>query len=582
MMISHPYLKSCWLSTLLFCCLTAISAAHADTVQADTAHGSFPAVIPAPQQITLQPGTFSLIPAQRTLGLFPHGGTKIMADSSAHPTAEFLAHRLHQSTGYRIAICNPGPNATGNILLTTQNADASLSPEGYELSVTPDSVVIRAPQPAGLFYGAQTLLQLFPPEVFSTNTVHIHDPDSIWQIPCVHIRDWPRFAWRGLMLDVSRHFFTKSEVETVLDLMALHKLNKFHWHLTDDHGWRIQIKKYPRLTSIGAWRPDVGFGLSSNSTTAYGPHGRYGGFYTPADIREVVSYAAARHIDVIPEIEMPGHSSAALAAYPQYSCTGGPFTNRETAGVFDGIYDPAKPETFQFLNNILAEVIPLFPYRYLHIGGDEVPKKTWTNSPDCQALMQREGLKNAQELQSWFTRRIEKIVSAHGRTIIGWSEILQGGVATNAVVMDWLGNAATAARTGHDVVMSPTAYCYFDFYQSTNHAVEPKAASWHNALTLAQVYSYDPMPTNLPPELQPHILGTQANLWTEWIPNLAHVEYMYFPRACALSEIAWSSRATLDWSDFQRRLTIQSQRFDKMGVNYRHANRERSEPHPLH
>jgi len=533
-----------------------------------------PAIIPEPQKMELHDGCFKLQPGRSLLGFFTHGGTKIIVDASAQTSAAFLAKQLDQSTGYKIQISGPEINiAKGNILITSQAADPSLGAEGYELSVTPDSVVIRAPGQAGLFYGVQTLLQLFPPEIFSTNIVRHVD----WQIPCMEIKDWPQFKWRGFMLDVSRHFFNKSEVEKVLDLMALHKMNMFHWHLTDDQGWRIQIKKYPRLTDVGAWRAGVGFNFPSNSTTAYGADGRYGGFYTQDDIREVVKYAAALHISIVPEIEMPGHSTAALTAYPQYSCTGGPFAPQLTAGIFDGIYDPAKEETFQFLEGVLAEVIPLFPYKYIHIGGDEVPKETWKNNPDCQALMKREGLKNEEELQSWFIRRIEKIVNAHGRSIIGWSEILQGGLPRNAAVMDWIGGAKEAAGAGHEVVMTPTAYCYFDFYQSTNRIVEPKAATWGGPLTLAKMYSFDPMPTNLPSQLEPYILGTQGNLWAEWVPSLSHAEYMMFPRACALSEVCWSAKSTRNWDDFMRRLQVQARRFDLMGVNYRHNFVESSE-----
>ncbi|MGH7975752.1 MAG: beta-N-acetylhexosaminidase [Limisphaerales bacterium] len=528
-----------------------------------------PAIIPLPQKMELRAGTFTLTP-----------DTRIYVDPASRATAKFLTERLRQSTGYPLKTHTKyfsSKSIKNGILLTTKDANTNLGPEGYELIVVTNSVVIRAPTQAGLFYGVQTLFQLLPPEIFSSNIV----TDVNWQMPCVQIQDWPRFKWRGLMLDVSRHFFNKSEVETILDAMALHKLNVFHWHLTDDQGWRSEIKKYPRLTSVGAWRDGVGFGLASNSTTAYGPDGRYGGFYTQDDIREVVKYAAARHITVVPEIEMPGHSTAALAAYPQFSCTGGPFTNGTTAGVFNGIYDPAKPETFQFLAGVLGEVAQLFPGKYIHIGGDEVPKDTWHNSADCQALMKREGLKNEQELQSWFIRRIEKIVNADGHSMIGWSEILQGGLPPNAAVMDWIGGATEAAKAGHDVVMSPTAYCYLDFYQSTNHATEPKAAAWAPALTLRKVYSFDPMPTNLPPQLQSHILGTQGNLWTEWVPNLKHAEYMIFPRECAIAEITWSSESSRNWDDFMRRLRIHAQRLDELGINYRHASIETPEPNPL-
>jgi hexosaminidase len=399
-----------------------------------------------------------------------------------------------------------------------------------------------------------------------------------WQVPCVQIEDWPRFKWRGFMLDVSRHFFTKSEVESLLDAMALHKMNMFHWHLTDDHGWRIEIKKYPRLTQVGAWRAGGGFGFDPKTTTAYGPDGRYGGFYTQADVRDVVKYAAARHITIVPEIEMPGHASAALSAYPQFGCTNAPFEPAMTAGIFNGIYDPAKEETFQFLTDVLTEVGQLFPGRYIHIGGDEVPKETWTNSPDCQSLMKREGLKNGEELQSWFTRRIEKIVRAQNHSMIGWSEILQGGLAQNAAVMDWIGGAKEAADAGHDVVMTPTAYCYFDFYQSTNHAAEPKAAAWGGPLTLNRMYAFEPMPTNVPPELQSHILGAQGNLWTEQIPNFKQVEYMTFPRICALAEVTWSAREARDWDDFMRRLQVHVRRLDELNIIYRRAAVETPEP----
>jgi len=519
-------------------------------------------VIPQPQKTELRAGTFRLAP-----------DTRIYTDSTSKATGEALAERLRSATGYPFKTSTKsfdGESLPSGILLTTKHADTNLGPEGYELTVAPDSVVIRAPGQAGLFYGQQTLLQLLPPEILSTNLMGGAD----WQAPCVRIQDWPRFKWRGFMLDVSRHFFTKSEVETFLDGMAFHKLNVFHWHLTDDHGWRIEIKKYPKLTQVGAWRAGGGFGFDPKTTTAYGPDGRYGGFYTQADIRDVVKYAAARHITIVPEIEMPGHATAALSAYPQLSCTGGPFEPSMTAGIFNGIYDPAKEETFEFLGGVLAEVADLFPGPYIHIGGDEVPKDTWKNSADCQALIRREGLKNEEELQSWFVRRIEKIVSSHHRRLIGWSEILQGGLPQNAAVMDWIGGAKEAASAGHDVVMSPTASCYFDFYQSTNHDAEPKAAAWGGPLTLTRLYHFDPMPTNVPPEFQAHILGAQGNLWTEQIPNFKHAQYMTFPRACALAEVTWSAGTSCDWTDFARRLQLHARRLDRLGINYRRASVE--------
>lgn len=519
-----------------------------------------PAIIPLPQEIVQDSGHFTLA-----------ADTPVYVDFASRATAKFLTERLRSSTGFTLAthvIFFPGSGIPNGILLTCKQANPRLGREGYELTVTSRSVVIRAPTQAGLFYGVQTFLQLFPPEVFSSNVVARVD----WQAPCLRIRDWPRFPWRGLMLDVSRHYFDKSEIESLLDAMALHKLNTFHWHLTDDQGWRIQISKYPRLTQIGAWRAGVGFGLASNSTTAYGPDGCYGGFYTRQDISEVLAYAAARHITVVPEVEMPGHATAALAAYPQFSCTGGPFAIPLTGGVFNGIYNPANEQTFDFLEDVLSEVFHMFPGKYVHIGGDEVVKDTWHNSPECQALMKREGLKNEQELQSWFIRRIERFVSAHGRTLVGWSEILQGGIAKNATVMDWIGGATEAARAGHDVVMSPTRYCYFDYYQSADYSSEPPAASYAPPLLLSQVYSFDPMPTNLPAPFQSHILGTQGNLWTEHVPNLKHAEYMIFPRECAIAEVAWSAQSSRNWDDFMRRLSIHARRLDELGINYRHAS----------
>lgn len=544
----------------MFLCLS-VATASVFAADADP-----PAIIPLPQKMTLQAGMFKLT-----------ANTSVFVDSGSIATAKILTDRLRPATGYRFETSTnslAGTAISGGILLTTKNADTNLGPEGYALTVAADSIVIRAPSQAGLFYGVQTLLQLLPPEIFSTNLVE----NVAWQVPCVQIEDWPRFKWRGLMLDVSRHFFTKSEVETFLDAMALHKMNVFHWHLTDDQGWRIEIKKYPKLTGVGAWRPGVGFGLDPKSTTAYGPDGRYGGFYTQDEIREVVNYAAARHITIVPEIEMPGHATAALSAYPQFSCTNGPFEPPMTGGIFNGIYDPAKEATFMFLADVLAEVAQLFPGHYIHIGGDEVPKETWKGSADCPALMKREGLKNEEELQSWFTRRIEKIVNAHGHSMIGWSEILQGGLAQNAAVMDWIGGAREAAGAGHDVVMTPTAYCYFDFYQSSNQVAEPKAATWGGPLTLNKMYTFEPMPTNVPPALQSHILGAQGNLWTEQIPNLKHAEYMTFPRACALAEVTWSGRDARNWDDFMRRLQIHVRRLNELNINYRHAAVETPEP----
>jgi hexosaminidase len=526
------------------------------------------AIIPLPQKMELRAGVFKLT-----------AGTRIFTDFGSTRTAEQLAAPIRKSTGYPLKVSLklfPQMTAQNAILLTTKNASTNLGAEGYELIVATNSVVIRARTQAGLFYGVQTLSQLLPPEIFSTNVV----TNVNWQIPCVQIEDWPRFKWRGLMLDVSRHFYNKSEVETILDAMALHKLNTFHWHLTDDQGWRIEIKKYPRLTQVGAWRSGVGFDLDPKSTTAYDTDGRYGGFYTQDDIREVVKYATAHHITIVPEIEMPGHSTAALAAYPQFSAAGGTFTTDLKGGVFNGIYCTGDDGTYVFLQNILKEVFQLFPGKYVHVGGDEVPTDVWAKSEKDQAVIKREGLKGVGELESYFIRRMEKFINSQGRTLVGWSEIREGGLAQNAVVMDWIGGAVEAASAGHDVVMTPTAYCYFDYYQSTNRATEPKAADWGGPLTLNKMYAFEPIPANLPPQLQSHILGAQGNLWTELVPNLHHAEYMIFPRLTALAEVTWSSKESRNFDDFSRRLQIEFQRFDQLGINYRRSSTNASAANP--
>jgi hexosaminidase len=532
--------------------ISAVFLCVATAVATDT---KLPALIPQPAQMEVQSGMFEL--TAKTEITFGGGEAE----------AQTLATALRTATGFKLPVSPVGSLSKRReiTILLSSSLLEKLGVEGYTLTVTPKYICISAATEAGLFYGGRTLLQLLPPEIFPTNVVR----DSNWQISCVKITDQPRFGWRGLMLDVSRHFFKKDEVKQLLDTMALHKLNTFHWHLADDNGWRIEIKKYPKLTSVGAWRSGVGFGLASNSTTAYGMDGRYGGFYTQDDIREVVAYAQKRHITIVPEIEIPGHATAALTAYPQFSCSGGPFTIPLKGGVFNGIYNPANDETFKFLDDVLAEVFQLFPGKYIHIGGDEVPKDTWKNSLECQALMKREGLKSEEELQSWFIRRIEKSINAHGRTMIGWSEILQGGLAQNATVMDWIGGGREAASQGHDVVMTPTSHCYFDFYQSPDLATEPRAASWGGVLSLEKVYSFEPIPAKLAPEFQKHILGAQGNVWTEYIPNLKQVEYMTFPRLSALAEVTWSPKNARNFDDFTRRLKVDEQRLDQLGVSYR-------------
>jgi hexosaminidase len=516
------------------------------------ARAAEPALIPMPEKMTVQKGTYTLSPR-----------TEILTDGPSTSTDVFLTERLRASTGFRFPI-NVAGSLLPTIMLTTNGSDRSLGAEGYDLEVRPDSVLIRAPTEAGLFYGAQTFLQLLPPEVFAAKPV----PAVKWEAPCVEIKDRPRFAWRGLLLDVSRHFFTKQEVEQILDALAMHKINTLHWHLADNDGWRIEIKKYPLLTQVGAWRTNIGYGFDPKDSTAYGPDGRYGGFYTQDDIREVVAYAAARHITIVPEIEMPGHSSAALAAYPQFSCTGGPFSADRKRGAPDGVFCAGNDGSFEFLENILTEVFALFPGQYIHVGGDEVSTSFWAKCDKCQARKKAEGLATDRQLESYFIQRIEKFINAHGRSLIGWSEIREGGLAQHAALMDWIGGATEGASAGHDVVMTPEGFCYLDHYQSTNRASEPRAIGGA-VLPLPKVYGFEPIPAALAPEFQHHILGAQGNLWSEYIPNLRHAEYMIFPRESALAEATWSPKEARHFDDFLHRLETDQRRLDAMGVNYR-------------
>lgn len=505
-----------------------------------------PAIIPMPRSMSVKEGFFTL-----------KSDMVVCTDEASRETAEYLAVRLRRATGYQIKV-NPSQGKTagkGGILITTADAKSSLGSEGYEFTATRDNVVIRAPEQAGLFYGVQTLLQLLPPRIFSVSEVK----DTAWTVPCVTIEDRPRFAWRGLMLDVSRHFFTKDEVKRLLDVMALHKINTFHWHLVDNDGWRIEIKKYPKLTEVGAWRKEIGYGFDAGAATAYGPDGRYGGYYTQDEVREIVAYAGKLHITVVPEIEMPGHSGAVLEAYPELGSGG--------TGVSSQVYSAGKEETFDFLQNVLTEVFGLFPSKYIHIGGDEVPKGAWEKDIASQELMRKEGLKNQDELQSYFIRRIEKFINANKKTLLGWSEILHGGLAPNAAVMDWIGGGLEAASQGHDVVMTPTTHCYFDYCQSVDRAAEPR--TFGGFLPLEKVYFFEPIPDKLPSEMQKHILGAQGNVWTEYMPNFKQVEYMIFPRLCALAEVTWSPKEERNFDAFISRLRTDTQRLDQLGVHYR-------------
>ncbi len=424
-----------------------------------------------------------------------------------------------------------------------------------------DYILIRG-NPAGLFYGVQTLLQLLPPQIYKKQK----DDDFELSIPAIRITDKPRFKWRGMHLDVARHFFSLEFIKKYIDLLALHKLNTLHVHLTDDQGWRLEIKKYPQLTEKGSWRKGTTSALLNKPDVLDGiPHG---GYYTQEEIREMVRYAEERYITIVPEIEMPGHSQAALSVFPNLSCSGGPFDVKMNWGISDEIYCAGNEEAFTFLENVLSEVIDLFPSKYIHIGGDEVPKVRWENCIKCQNRIKSEGLKNGEELQSYFIQRIEKIVNLRGRQIIGWDEIIQGGLAPNASVMSWRGEAGAieVSQKGHNAVMCPSPYCYFDYYQG-DPAKEPKAME--SVLPLEKVYSYEPIPSELTEREAEHILGAQGNVWTEHIKTTGQVEYMALPRMSAMAEVVWSAKSDRNIDDFLKRLAYHYFRLDALDVNYR-------------
>jgi hexosaminidase len=432
--------------------------------------------------------------------------------------------------------------------------------EGYALSVTRDSVVVAGNDHAGLFYGLETLSQLLPARPSAAAP-----GQSPVRISAVTITDAPRFPWRGMHLDVGRHFFGPEFVKRYIDQLARYKMNRFHWHLTEDQGWRIEIERYPRLTEVAAWRRETMVG--KNFAPYVGDGQRYGGFYTQDEIRDIVAYARERYVTIVPEVELPGHSTAALAAYPELACTDGPFEVATTWGIFEDIYCP-KEETFTFLEGVLTEVMALFPGEYVHIGGDEAPKARWKASPLAQEIIRREGLADENALQSWFVQRIERFLSAHGRRLIGWDEILEGGLAPNATVMSWRGmqGGIEAARQGHDVVMTPTSHVYFDYLQGDS-AQEPLGIG--GFLPLEKVYGFEPVPAELSLDEARRILGAQGNLWTEYIPTESHAEYMANPRLLALSEVVWSPPEGRDFSDFARRLPWHLERMDAKGVHYR-------------
>jgi hexosaminidase len=522
-------LKSIVLSFLTLCSVLPAVAQHAN-------QASQVSIVPRPVELTTSKGSLDLAKRTSVIELTGDGA------SISALLDEFLKTKDGES--------GRSPKAKGFPVKLSVSKNDRLGDEGYTLSVSKKGISIQANTEAGLFYGIQTFIQLTP----VTGT----------KIPFVEITDYPRFAYRGLHLDVSRHMFPVEFIKKYIDLMARHKFNRFHWHLTDDQGWRIEIKKYPNLQEVAAYRNETVIGHAGHSNTYDGK--RYGGYYTQEEIKAVVQYAAARYVTIIPEIEMPGHAQAAIAAYPELGCRGDQVQTATTFGVFDPIFCAGRESTFTFLENVLSEVIDLFPGTYIHIGGDEAPKTRWKACPHCQKRIKDNALKDEHELQSYFISRIEKFVNGKGRQIIGWDEILEGGLAPNATVMSWRGEEGgiAAAKQKHDVIMTPGNWCYFDHYQDTSKT-EPLAIG--GLTPVREVYTYEPLPAQLAAGETRYILGAQANLWTEYILSSRQAEYMVYPRACALAEVVWSPKQGRDYLDFLQRMETHLQRLQKWNVN---------------
>jgi hexosaminidase len=508
---------------------------------------TFP-LIPIPAKLTSRGGTFAL-----------SASTQIEASDALRAHAERLRDELRPATGFPLPIVT---RASGSrITLALDEALARVGEEAYRLSVTADAVVITAARPVGVTHGTQTLRQLLPPAIFRRAVTS----DVAWTAAGVEIEDKPRFSWRGSHLDVGRHFMPKATVLKHIDLLALHKLNVFHWHLTEDQCWRSEIKKYPKLTEVGAWRKDSMIPPLTRDPAQRKFSGQpHGGFYTQDDVREVVRYAADRGITVVPEIEMPGHALAAIAAYPELGNTSTEHEVQTYWGISPHVFGVGD-NVLKFLENVLEEVLSLFPSKFIHVGGDECPKVEWKESAAAQARMKELGLKDEDELQSWFITHFDKWLAARGRRLIGWDEILEGGLAPGATVMSWRGEKGgiAAAKAGHDVVMAPEKPTYFDYDNSEDEPLKIRRLN-----TLAEVYAYEPVPKELSADEAEHVLGAQGQLWTEYMPDPQRMEHMAWPRLTALAEVLWSPRETRDAADFARRLETHLERLRLIDVNY--------------
>ena len=524
------------------------------------------AIIPEPVSIRTTSGQF-LLPQTVVI--------EAPAQQDLKQVIDVLQNRLQTAAAKKVLISNAAPTAAIHLQLN-KKTDNTIGAEGYNLSVTPKSITIKANKPAGLFYGAQTLLQLLPKEIESATPVS----NVQWTVPAVEITDYPRFGWRGLMFDVSRHFFTKKEVMQFIDDMVRYKYNLLHLHLTDDEGWRLEIKGLPKLTEVGAWRVNkVGYFGTFSAPTPDEPRD-YGGFYTQDDIKEIVQYAKERFVNILPEIDVPGHSLAAVVSYPELSCTpeaknyvvrsGEPIMDwshgAPPIALVDNTLCPANEKVYEFLDKVMTQVAQLFPFEYIHVGGDECPKNYWEKTPAIKELMQKEGLKTMEEVQSYFEKRLEKIVESKGKKFMGWDEILEGGLAPSAAVMSWRGmkGGIEAAKMGHEVVMSPTTYAYIDYMQA-DPIIEPRV---YATLRLNKAYEFEPLPEGVDPK---YIKGGQANLWTEQIYNMRTVQYMTWPRGLAIAESLWSPKEKKNWNNFFGRAEKQFERFDVAEKKYSRA-----------
>lgn len=543
------------LSTLILIAgIVSIGCNNTDPVVASAQEQQEVSIIPLPAQI--KKGSGSFVVNKETQIIVQQG------NSEALRIGKMLADKFQKAAGLELSINESDDNTAGNaIYFTAVGAVDSLGSEGYQISATSKSVTIQAKQPPGLFYGMQTIVQLLPAAIESSIKVE----NMEWTIPVVEITDIPRFSWRGQHLDVCRHFVPVDFIKKYIDNMAMHKLNTFHWHLTEDQGWRLEIKKYPKLTEVGSWRNETLIGHISDTPWKYDGK-KYGGFYTQEQAKEIVQYAKERFITVVPEIEMPGHATAAIAAYPELGVTGKQIEVATRWGVFPDIFN-VDNSTFTFLENVLAEVIDIFPGPYIHIGGDEAIKDQWKASPKIQKKIKELGLKNEEQLQSYFMKRIEKFVNSKGRKVIGWDEIIDGGLSPNVTVMSWRGmeGGVAAAKSGHDVIMAPIQYTYF-WWNQGDPKKEPLSAG--NYLPMEKVYSFEPVDSSLTAAEAKYVLGAHGSAWAEYMESESKVEYMVFPRIGALAEVVWTPRGKKNWKDFTKRIQKQFKRYDYRKINY--------------